>query len=175
MNSRGKKPLERTGGDHSKGQLRRVALPASLSPGIGRRRRIVQPNRPLSEFAVYTIRLSSDLDAVFKTGGAGQFTEHRKWTTALRLFDQAKQMRRTLPVIFAGGECIDGLLYWAIITALKASDSSTTYSFAGLRRLDSKPPLSSLRLRVTGDPLSDNFIRPYAIVHTPAYVRAAES
>jgi hypothetical protein len=138
------------------------------------KRRCCRPrhmNEPLLPFAVYTIRHSSELDASFVAGGMGQFTEHKKWTSGLGLFEEAKRVSEHLPIIFAGAECIDGLLYWAVVTELNSSDDSTTYSFAGLRRLQSKPPLRSLRLRSTGAPLSDNYIRPYAIVHTPDSVR----
>src|SRR4051812_37292811 len=114
--------------------------------------------KPLSKFAVYTIRRSSDLAAIFAAGGKGQFTENKKWTNALGLFDAAKQTSRHLPIIFAGGERIDGLLYWAVVTHLSAADGSTTYSFTRLRRLRSKPPLSSLKLKSTSKPLSNDFI-----------------
>ena len=127
----------------------------------------------LSPFTIYTIRRSGDLDDLATKGGTGHFTERKKWTSALGLFEQAKRTSTRLPVIFAAGECIDGLIYWAVITELSADAQTTTYSFTELRPLDSKPPLSSLRLRSTGAPLSDSFIRPYAIVHTPDYIRAA--
>jgi hypothetical protein len=127
----------------------------------------------LLDFAIYTIRRSSDLRELAARQGKGKFTEKKKWATGLRLFEQAKQRGEHLPIIFAGGERIDGLLYWAIVTDLQSSGESTSYSFANLRRLRSKPSLSSLTLKSTSKPLSNDFIRPYAIVHTPSYIRAA--
>lgn len=140
---------------------------------LGGTTRIEHMTTQLSPFTIYTIRRSSDLDAICASGGSGQFTERKKWTSALGLFDEAKRTGTQLPVVFAAGECVDGLIYWAVVTELSADAQSTTYSFAELRALDANPPLSSLRLRSTGAPLSDSFIRPYAIVHTPDYIRAA--
>jgi hypothetical protein len=80
-----------------------------------------------------------------------------------------------LPVIFAAAETIDGLIYWAIVTDIHIDDrgpfdASTTMTFIGMRPLPNKPPLSALRLRSTGQPLSDSYIRPYAICHTPDFL-----
>jgi hypothetical protein len=125
----------------------------------------------LSQFTIYTIRRSHDLKAICASGGSGQFTERKRWTSALDLFDESKRAGTQLPVVFAAGECVEGLIYWAVITELSADAQGTTYRFAGLRALKAKPRLSSLRLRSTGAPLSDSFIRPYAIVHTPDYIR----
>jgi hypothetical protein len=127
----------------------------------------------LSQFTVYTIRKSQDLDDIYATGGKGRLTERKKWVTALGLFEQAKDVGVRLPIIFAdAGNTFDGLIYYAFITDLSTDKSTTTCSFEGLCRLDPRPPRHTLRLRNTGEPLSDSSIRPLAYVHTPDYIRA---
>ena len=131
-------------------------------------------NNRLSQFTVYTIRKSQDLDYIYVKGGKGRFTERKKWVTALGLFEQAKKGGVRLPIIFAdAGNTFDGLIYYAFITDLSADESTTTCSFEGLRPIDPRRPRRSLRLRSTGEPLSNRFIRPLAYVHTPNYIRAA--
>jgi hypothetical protein len=70
-------------------------------------------NDSLSPFCVYTIRHSRDLSKIMIAGGSGQHTEKKRWTSAQGLLDAARKSGRRLPVIFAAGENIDGLIYWA--------------------------------------------------------------
>jgi hypothetical protein len=86
-------------------------------------------------------------------------------------YDQAKLAGKYLPILFAAGERIRGLIHWAIITGLSWSDGTMTYSFTGLRRNETRRALSSLRLVSSDEPLSDKFRRPHAIVHTPDYIQ----
>ena len=47
-------------------------------------------NNRLSQFAVYTIRRSEDLDDIYSAkGGTGRFTERKKWAAALGLFEMS--------------------------------------------------------------------------------------
>jgi hypothetical protein len=126
------------------------------------------------QFAVYTIRRSQELDNAFAKGGGGRFTERKRWVAALGLFEEAKRNGSQLPIIFAdAGDTCDGLLYYGFVRELSADDSTTTCHFEGLCRVAAGTQKHSLRLRSTGKPLSDDFIKPYAIVHTPGYIRAA--
>jgi hypothetical protein len=132
----------------------------------------------LSPYCIYTIRQSDVVADLLKKGGRGSLKENKKWATAQALLEQAKKEGTRLPVVFAAGECIRGLIYWAVITNVEVKPhgpyhATTTFSFSGLRRIASRPPLSSLTLRSTGKQLSDHFIRPYAICHTPQLLRAA--
>ncbi len=129
----------------------------------------------LSAFCIYTIRRSSDLDERFKEGGTGTFTEQKEWKSGMELLDEARATGKELPIIFAAGESIAGLAFWAIITDLRVEPGRTTYSFERLTRIKSEPPLSLLKVRSTGDPLPNNFIRPYAICHTPFLLRCTRS
>jgi hypothetical protein len=132
-------------------------------------------NDSLSPFCVYTIRHSRELNKIMAAGGSAQHTEKKRWTGAQGLLDAARKTGRHLPVIFAGAETIEGLIYWAIVSDIQIDDrgpfeASTTMTFTGMKRLPSKPPLCALRLRSSGQPLSNSYIRPYAICHTPAFL-----
>lgn len=67
-----------------------------------------------------------------------------------------------------------GIIYYAFLTAVQIAgennEGPTSYSFNGLTPVDAAVPKSQLTLRSNGKPLSDDYIRPYAIVHTPAFV-----
>lgn len=130
-------------------------------------------NQQLSDFSIYTICDSRKLERFHKSGGKGQFTEKRKWVEGLGLLEQAKRSGTQLPIIFAAAEITTsgGLIYWALITDLNTSENSTTVSFTNLQPFESQRQLSSLKLKRTGKPLSDNFIRPLAYVQTPSFIR----
>jgi hypothetical protein len=130
-------------------------------------------NQPLSPFCIYTIRHHRDLDEAYRSGGNGQFTENTMWSTGQRLFLEAKKNGQRMPVIFASADIgTDRLIYYAMLrdVEINESGSTTTYEFASLQQIASHHPLSSLTLRSTNRPLSDNFIRPYAICLTPSFI-----
>jgi hypothetical protein len=142
-------------------------LPQSATVGLPE-----QDDKPtrLSEFCIYTIRRSSDLNERFQEGGVGTFTEKKEWKSGKLLFEEARATGKKLAIIFAAGESISGLIFWGIITDLKVEAGQTTYSFCRLARIPGKPPLSRLKVPSTGSPLPDSFIRPYAICQTPDFL-----
>ena len=130
-------------------------------------------NQSLSPVCVYTIRHHQDLDEAYHSGGNGRFTENTTWNTGQRLFLEAKKNHQRMPVVFAtAGIGTDSLIYYAMLkdVEINESDSTTTYEFTDLQRIATHHPLSSLTLRSTNRPLSDNYIRPYAICLTPYFV-----
>jgi hypothetical protein len=82
-----------------------------------------------------------------------------------------------MPVMFSAAEADSGLIYSAVLTDVvvdsggpDSAGPETRYSFEGLRPIEPARRLSELRKRSDGKPLSDEFIRPYAIVETPSFV-----
>lgn len=130
-------------------------------------------SRNLSPFCVYTIRHRQDLDAAYRAGGSGGFTENKGWKTGHRLFVEAERNAQRMPVVFAPADATDELLYQAVLSnvVLDEANSTTSYEFTDLAPVEGDPPLSILRLRSTNRPLSENYIRPYAICYTPSFVR----
>ena len=86
---------------------------------------------------------------------------------------EAKKHGQRMPVIFASADVTDKLLYYAVLSNLVIDEASSTtsYQFNHLQPVKGDFLLSSLRLRSTNRPLSDNYIRPYAICHTPSFIR----
>jgi|SRR5215210_8973152 len=130
-------------------------------------------SRNLSPFCVYTIRHRQGLDEASRAGGSGGFTENKGWKTGHRLFVEAERNAQRMPVVFASADVTDKLLYHAVLSdlTLDEANSTTSYEFTDLTPVEGDLPLSTLRLRSTDRPLSDNYIRPYAICHTPSFVR----
>ncbi len=126
----------------------------------------------LSSFCVYTMRHSAELRAQAKTSRAHVLTEGKAWTTGQLLWDQARRTGELMPLIFSAAEDDTGLIYWATINdiAIDEEDRTTTCTYSNLKAITPARPKSSLCLRSTGRPLSEEFIRPYAICHTPAFL-----
>lgn len=129
-----------------------------------------------SPFSIYTIRDSDFLATAHKRGGEGEFTETRRWTSARELFHTAQKTGQILPVLIASANTITGVIYTACIDDLRVSprdkngNGTTIIRFSELQPLRPKRPLSALVLKSSGQPLSDNFIKPYAICHTPNFL-----
>ena len=126
----------------------------------------------LSSFCVYTMRHSAKLDAQAKISGTHVLTEGKAWTTGHLLWGQARRSGELMPLIFSGAEDDTGLIYWATIDdiTIDEGDRTTTCTYSNLKAITPARPKSSLRPRSTGRPLSEDFIRPYAICHAPAFL-----
>ncbi len=72
----------------------------------------------------------------------------------------------------SGAEKNTGLIYWATIDDITIDEESrtTACTYSDLRSIVPYKPKSSLRLRSTGQPISEDFIRPYAVCRTPAFL-----
>jgi hypothetical protein len=127
----------------------------------------------ISRFCVYTILHSDTLKAALGNGGRGAATEKHVWITGKELFDEARRNGIRMPIIFAAAEDgPKGLLYYAMLEGVETDslNQTTAYKFTELKEIHARPPLSSLRKKSDGRPLSDDFIRPYSICYTPSFV-----
>jgi hypothetical protein len=97
-------------------------------------------------------------------------TENKRWVEGERLFRGFQRNNEQMPILFTAAEKEGGLIYYALLDAVKVDNdaSTTTYTFSGLTPLDEERPKSSLVKKSDNKPLSDNYIRPYAICFTPA-------
>jgi hypothetical protein len=126
----------------------------------------------LSSFCIYTMRHSAKLDVRAGTSEGDVFTERRAWRTGQLLWTKACRSGELMPVIFSAAEQDARLIYWATIDdiTIDEDDRTTTCAYSNLKLITPARPLSSLRLRSTGRPLSEDFIRPYALCYTPAFL-----
>lgn len=133
----------------------------------------------ISEFSIYTIIHVDELNRIHEAGGAGTFTEKKGWKTGAQLFHQAQQDDRRMPVLFADAAATQGVIYYAFLTDVQVmgerNQGPTHYSFDSLKPVRPTIPNRRLTLKSNGQPLSDDFIRPYAIVHTPDFVKTTGS
>lgn len=135
--------------------------------------RLAGERKPISPFCIYTIRSRRDLDETYLRNGKGEFTENKTWKTGWKLFQEAKRSGQRMPVIFASAEVTDKLIYYALLNDIEIDETNytTRYEFTQLEKVKGDLPLSTLRLRSTNQPLSENYIRPYAICLTPSFIR----
>jgi len=127
---------------------------------------------------VYTMRHSRDLEAIYRTGGHGTFTEGRKWKTVAAWMQQVSTTGARIPIIFGAAEDWSGLVFHAVLDAIEFDESivkkpKTIYTFSGLTPIQPHKKLSSLTLLKQRRPLPDTFIRPYALCLTPDFVMVA--
>jgi hypothetical protein len=129
-------------------------------------------SKPLSPFSIYTIRHQRDLDETHRGSGKGGFTTNRIWRTGQKLFQEAERNGQRMPVIFASADITDKLLYYAMLNEIEIAETNVTtrYEFTELDEVKGDLPLSTLKLRSTNRPLSENYIRPYAVCHTPTFI-----
>jgi hypothetical protein len=118
------------------------------------------------------MRHSAKLHAQVKTSRAHVLTEGKAWATGHLLWDQARRSGEVMALIFSAAEDDAGLIYWATIDdiTIGEDDRTTICTYSNLKPITPARTQSSLRLRSTGRPLSEDFIRPYAICHTPAFL-----
>ena len=128
----------------------------------------------LSNFSIYTIVHVDELKRIYEAGGAGDFTEKKGWKTGSQLFYQAQRDDRRMPILFADAATTQGIIFYGFLTDVQVmgerNQGPTRYRFNDLTPVRPPIPNNQLILKSSGKSLSDNFIRPYAIVHTPAFV-----
>ena len=145
-------------GDHARWILRTLSQAArnTFFPG-------------LTNQCVYTIKHSDDLRKTIGKSGKGKFQEQKTWVRAKELLDEARRIRRSLPIVFAPAEGTAKLFGWAILTNIEFGEG-TTYHFGDLVKFKAFFVKTSLRKASNGVHLSEGFIRPYAICETPDFL-----
>ena len=124
----------------------------------------------LFSYCIYTMKKSDDLEYCYRNGRTGTFSENKSWKTGIRLLAQANKDNILMPILFSAAEEASGIIYVGFLSSIEIHEGSkegTTYSFRGMVRLSNPKPLSSLILRDSRKPLSNNYIRPYAVCVTP--------
>jgi hypothetical protein len=125
-------------------------------------------NRAL--YSIYTMKHSAKLREEAANNARGRLVEKKSWTTGNQLWTEANKEGQRLPLIFSAAEADSGLIYWAYVDDITVTDDGTACVYSELRPITPPRPLSSLRLKSTGRPLSDSYIRPYAICETPDFL-----
>ncbi|KAF5432109.1 hypothetical protein C5S39_04360 [Candidatus Methanophagaceae archaeon] len=131
-----------------------------------------------SKQCVYTLRKRDNLEFIYRSSGTGTFRENKNWKIGYSLFMDAKERQEKMPILFSAAEESSGLIYYALLESITINKEHgiyrTTYSFSHLTPLSDTKPRSSLVLLSTGKPLSNNYIRPYAVCRTPDWLKEIE-
>jgi len=125
---------------------------------------------PLADYSVYAIKSRPDIDRAIANGGKGTFIENKRWIAVERLFRTAQREQTPMLVLLGYAEDTDGVRYWATLTDVTVDGDRTVYKFDNLTKILPKRSLSFLTLKSTGKPLSNEFIRSYAICQTPSFI-----
>ena len=126
---------------------------------------------PFSESCVYTITHPDTLSHFERDGGCGFIDEVKQWPTAIKLWHEAQASNQALPIVFADATDCSKLIYSARVSSIVTDDEGTQCQFFQLEPIKGRHSPQELTLLKTGEKIAPGFIRPYALVQTPRFVR----
>ncbi len=132
----------------------------------------IQDATRLSATCIYAIVTRDVLDPVALDQTALTRTEARVWAEAARLFKEASQRERDLPIVLADAKDCSRLLYWGVLVdvVIARDAGTTTYTVDRLRPLRGTYTPQDLVLKSSGEPIAYGYIRSYAICETPGFL-----
>ena len=112
---------------------------------------------------------SKELQTAYSNNVQNTFIEKQLWRTGYKEFLESRKERKEMFIIFSMAEENSGIAYIGLLQDIFIDEEKklTKYSFIMLSKLKSPKPLSKLHLLKTGKSLSDDYIRPYAVVKLP--------
>lgn len=114
------------------------------------------------QFAVYSIVDREAALAAIKRGGAGVLHEGKRWAAAAKMLED-NPSKGSLPLLLADAGSIQGVEWAGTIERIELLENDgTTVHFKDLSFLRNRVPLRRLLKLSNGEPLSDNYIRPYS-------------
>lgn len=128
----------------------------------------------MSEYCVYTIVKGQNLAKKARSRHKPMFREEKRWVTAGKLWESAREAGAAMPVLFGDASDCSRLLFWGLLIHVQVRDGSTSFTVDRLRRIPGERAPQELVLRSTGKTIAPNFVRPYAICFTPSFVNLAD-
>lgn len=123
---------------------------------------------PLFHTAIYLNRKPTALVAASHGEAPSEaLIEGKIWNAGYQLLERARAAQCELPLIFG---YFAPLTYRAVAREIKLEEGSTTYRFADLHKIDGSYRRRDLILVRSRRPLSDKFIKSYALVKTPNFL-----
>ena len=126
---------------------------------------------PLSDSCVYTITHPDTLSQFFDVGAFGFVEEAKPWPTAISLWHEALSRGESFPIIFADATDCSKLIYAARVSSIDVGEDGSRCEFFELEPIKSRHSPQELTLLKTGEKIAPSFIRPYALVQTPRFIR----
>ena len=124
----------------------------------------------LSEHCVYTIVHPDELAKAVQRGGSTRFRESRVWATGMKLREQARAADIGFPILLGNATDCSLLEHWGLLTEVVVEGKATWLTVDRVRSLPGRHTPQELVLRKSGEHIAPNFIRPYAICRTPAFL-----
>jgi hypothetical protein len=128
-----------------------------------------------SEHCVYTIAHRDRLAEAARRGGPTTFEESRAWVTGRQLWKQAQAAGVSFPVLLGDATDCSRLEHWGLLTGVEIEGGATRFTVDRVRPLLRGHTPQELVLRSTGENIAPNFIRPYAICRTPAFLSVEDA
>jgi len=126
----------------------------------------------MAPYCIYTIRHKKELDKVFAGKRADSFTENKIWREGYKIFQNAQKQNMVVPLLLGAADQESGIIYVALIDSIEIStDKKTSIIYSQLTSINNPRPKKSLVLKKAKRPLSDRFIRNYALCYTPDNIR----
>jgi hypothetical protein len=132
--------------------------------------RTIVMSKTFSEFCIYTIKQSEELEQRAKNRQPATFTVRRSWATGERLWLEAVTAKKAMPVLLGDATDCSRLLYWGFLTDVRVDSDETSFSVDQVRPMKGKHSPQELILRSIGKRIKPKFIRPYAICRTPEFL-----
>ncbi len=106
----------------------------------------------------------------FALKGRGAFVENRAWKSGSELLEKARAAGVAMPVILSDAAFNSAPLpLWGMLRKLDLDGERTTVRLVDIQRVRGNHVRQDLTLKNTGKLIKDNYIRPYAICHTPPW------
>lgn len=126
----------------------------------------------LAEECIYTIVHRQRLEEVAAAGGTATFREAKPWVSAANLLAAAHRNGRALPIVFADAAECSALLFWGELREVRIDEQGTEYTVGSLHPIEGEHAPQDLVLLRSGRTIAPDFIRPYALCRTPAFLSA---
>lgn len=125
----------------------------------------------LAAEGIYSILHKDHLDEMAASKTPVELRAKKRWVTAEKNFIAARARGLEVPLLYADAalDC-SKLLYWGKVIRLEVTDSGTEYAVADLTPIR-RHRTQELVLASTGARIAEGYLRPYAIVRTPDFIR----
>lgn len=124
----------------------------------------------LKDVCIYTTKKKADLISAIQGGGKGTYSIKTRMVRAVSLLERCKSRGLALPVIISDADICMNLVAHGLLTSIVVGEDGTDYSFENLTRIRGSHKLSNLRLVSSGNNISEDYIRAYAICHRPGFI-----
>jgi hypothetical protein len=140
-------------------------------PALERRRKRKRHQKlALTAYCIYVLHKPIDLPERERTGDLHTLRQRRPWTTGRKLWLEAKESDKHMPVIFSADNSGE-VNYWGLIEEITIDEDTheTICAYSAIRPITPPRQTSELRLRSGGQHIAAR-LGSYAICYTPEFL-----